>query len=280
MARKPAATTKRRSSARREVAPRPACGHAGAAPAAACGAFRVRYTTCPQCLRDLARAAHGVAHELNNAVSVCQGNLELLRAELAGGDCREMVEDALVAVSRLARMVGDFSAVAHTQPFNPAVFDPGAFLRARLQRWRSRLPEGWRLDPPASAPLPDVNTDPDYLGLALSALLANATAVVAAGGAVRLRCSLRRLPADLRAPLTAAKRDHVVFEVGDSGPALDGGALASAFEPGCVLRPGATAGMGLWFARLFADVSGGYIWVERNAPDELCIALALPAVAD
>lgn len=260
MARRPSVGSRARGGARR--APAAACAHGGGA---ARGGLPPAH--CPQCLGDLAQAAHGVAHALNNAISVCAGNLELLRDELPQAAQRAMLDDAQAALGGLERLVGGFTAIAHRQPYAATRVEPRAFLAARAAGWRARLRAGWRLELalPARGALPALAVDPDYLALALQALIANATAVAAAAGTVRVGCALRR--------------GQVIFEVADDGPAIDTAHRARAFAPGHALRPGAVAGVGLWFVGLFAAVAGGRVRVAHNAADAVRIALALPLAA-
>ena len=217
------------------------------------------------------------SHELRTPLNAVIGFSEIIARELHGpiGDPRYTEHAALIRESGLNLL----SLV--NQILDIAKLESGAMdLRLRPEPVEEILAEACREAEAAAAEktvrlvrLLDADAERvmcDRRGVSavLDALLSNAVAFSPEGGTVTV---------------TARRRDErVLLEVRDEGPGFDpadAGRLMRPFEQGeCALvRRGAGAGLGLPFARLYAEAMGGRLHL-RTAPGQgVSAVVRLPA---
>ena len=195
------------------------------------------------------RMVMGVAHEIDNHLSVVLGFSELI--QLAAGKelkVRDGAGKILSSGEKIGAIVQQFSRYArpHTpspEPFVPGEMIPGILLFSRYDLGRGNV----TVAPPPDVPPGILHADRGDFGLALLALLFNAAeAMSGTGGELSMRVSL-----------DAAGWE---FTVSDHGPGIPAGFEEKAFEVGFTTRTGPLhSGMGLPVARHIAGQSGGTV---------------------
>lgn len=213
------------------------------------------------------RMIMGVAHEIDNHLSVVLGFAELL--QLTAGNEKKVQEGAVKIMSagdRINRIVKQFSQ--YVRPHDPAVepFPPGELLPEVLVFTKYDLGRGnVTVVFPTAVPPGLIGGDRRDLALALMCLLFNGSEAMAGQGGT-LSLDVSREGADW------------LFKVSDEGPGLSPDVAAHAFEEGFTTRSDAHhTGMGLPVARALVSTAGGEISLE-NVPGGGCIStMRIPA---
>jgi len=201
------------------------------------------------------RMVMGVAHEIDNHLSVVLGFSELI--QLAAGNEQKVRDGAgkiLSAGEKIGAIVQQFSRHVRPQTPSPEPFLPGEMIPEILLFSRYDLGR----DNVTVLPLPEVppgilHADRRDFGLALLALLFNAAeAMSEKGGELSMRVSLD----------DAGWR----FTVRDQGPGIAAGFEEKVFEVGFTTRAGPFhTGMGLPVARHLAEQAGGTVRIDSRA---------------
>jgi signal transduction histidine kinase len=208
------------------------------------------------------RLIMGVAHEVDNHLSVVLGFAELI--QIPGGADRKAVENAekiFAAGERIAALVKHFSH--HVRPHAPAgeTFTLPVLLSELVLFGRYDLSRGnVMLSVDAGLPGEALRGDARDFGLALLAVLLNgAEAMAGRGGELRIRAS--------------REGDRLEVVVTDDGPGVPAAFLPRIFEEGFTTKPGAVhSGMGLPVARHIVSGFGGTLSVE-NLPSGGCASV-------
>jgi two-component system, NtrC family, sensor kinase len=207
------------------------------------------------------RMAMGVAHEVDNHLSVVLGFSELIR--IPGIGEKKTTEHAgkiHAAGERIGIIIKHFSYYARSREPVREPFNPSGVVREILTFSRYDLGRGGVvLDIPSDLPSGSVVGDRRDFALALLALLFNgAEAMAGTGGILRVEVSLHG--------------SGWSFQVTDEGPGIPADALPRVFEEGFTQKADAVhGGMGLPVAQSLIEDMGGAVSVE-NRPGGGCIA--------
>ena len=212
------------------------------------------------------RLVMGVAHEVDNHLSVVLGFSELI--QLSAGN-EQKVRDGggkiLSAGEKIGAIVQHFSRHARPHAPSPETFAPGEMIPEILLFSRYDLGrDNVTVLPPPEVPPGILHADRRDFGLALLALLFNAAeAMSETGGELSMRVSV-----------DAAGWE---FTAGDQGPGIPAGLEEKVFEVGFTTRTGPFhAGMGLPVARHLAGQAGGTVRIARRAGGGCEATIRLP----
>jgi signal transduction histidine kinase len=212
------------------------------------------------------RMVMGVAHEIDNHLSVVLGFSELM--QVAAGNEQKVRDGAgkiLSAAEKIEAIVQQFSRYARPHAPSPEPFVPGEMIPGILQFSRYDLGR----DNVTVLPIPEVppgilRADRTDFGLSLLALLFNgAEAMSEAGGELSLRVSI-----------DAAGWE---FAVRDQGPGIPAGFEEKVFEIGFTTRTRTVhAGMGLPVARHLAAQAGGTLQLSNGSGGGCLATIRVP----
>jgi PAS domain S-box-containing protein len=212
----------------------------------------------------------GVAHELNNPLSVVLGLSSLLKETATDAKIVERADKMSKAAERCARIVKTFLAMARQQPTrtsNVAIDDiiSEAVEVASYSIRSSDIRLSVHLEPG----LPPIWADPDQLGQVLINLLVNAEqALHGWDGRRTITVSTWLHP----------KTGNIVVSVADTGPGIPKEILPRIFEPFFTTKEiGAGTGIGLSFCHRIVQSHGGTIEVESPEGGGSTFILSLPA---
>ncbi|SJM29791.1 putative Histidine kinase [Mesorhizobium delmotii] len=212
----------------------------------------------------------GVAHELNNPLSVVLGLSSLLKETATDAKVVERADKMSKAAERCARIVKTFLAMARQQPTrtsNVAIDDiiSEAVEVASYSIRSSDIGLSVHLEPG----LPPIWADPDQLGQVLINLLVNAEqALHGWEGRRTITVSTRLHP----------KTGNIVVSVADTGPGIPKEILPRIFEPFFTTKEiGSGTGIGLSFCHRIVQSHGGTIEVESPEGGGSTFILSLPA---
>ncbi len=227
-------------------------------------------------LASVGEIAAGLAHELNNPLTVVSGRAQLLRKSIDAASATGL-DEIINAAERASDLVSQL--LRTVRPNRPIVRATNASEIIALAIRFLPSPDGTvsgtadtsdgpsridvRIDGAGAAP-PDCLADPAQAADALAEVLQNAL-VASRGGRVEVRA--QNDPRDGRC----------LIAVRDTGPGFSDKALAHALDPFFSERPsGRNAGLGLSKARSMAEAAGGSIEL-RNAPEGgAIVTIALP----
>jgi signal transduction histidine kinase len=214
----------------------------------------------------------GVAHELNNPLSVVLGRADLLAQQLAGSPLQSRAELIAEAAERCARIVKNFLALARQRsPERQAVQ-----LNQIIQEAVELVAYPLRVDDvevrlELAPSLPVLWADPHQLHQVLVNLITNAHQ------AMRQAPPPRRLTLATRAESAAGR---VVLRVADTGPGIPAEIQPRIFEPFFTTKPPAQGtGLGLSICQGIIEGHGGSIRVESPPGEGAVFVIELPVEA-
>ncbi len=211
----------------------------------------------------------GVAHELNNPLTVVVGQTLLLRRAVEGGALAARAEKISQAAQRCTRIVRNFLALARQYPpeYQEVAIDQIAREAVELFAYQFRV-DNVEVVSNLAGDLPILWADPHQLQQVLVNLVTNAH------HAMREVPALRRLTLIGRSDPT---RRRVLLEVSDTGPGIPPAVQARIFEPFFTTKPpGHGTGLGLSLCRGIIENHGGSISVESRPGHGATFLVELP----
>ena len=212
------------------------------------------------------RMAMGVAHEVDNHLSVVLGFSELI--QLAAGKEQKVRDGAgkiLSAGEKIGAIVQLFSRYVRPHDPSPEPFVPGEMIPEILLFSRYDLGrDNVTVLPPPELPPGILHADRRDFGLMFLALLFNAAeAMSESGGELSMRVSID----------DAGWK----FTVSDQGPGIPAGLEEKVFEVGFTTRTGPLhTGMGLPVARHLAGQAGGTLQLANGSGGGCVATVRLP----
>ena len=211
------------------------------------------------------RLAGGIAHEVNNQMTIVLGAAGFLLHQVRADSAREDVEYIRRAAQRTATITRQLLAYSRRQILQPQIVDLNAIisgLEPILQRALGELATlTLSLDPLVNA----VRADPGQLEQVLLNLVLNARDAMPTGGAVRIETSTALVDA---ASASAKPLEEVVpgtyalLTVNDTGSGMPPETLRHIFEPFFTTKEiGEGSGLGLSTVYGIVKQSGGFVSV-------------------
>jgi two-component system NtrC family sensor kinase len=192
----------------------------------------------------------GVAHELNNPLSILIGNALMLQTEAEGVSqpVAERAQRIQAAAERCGRIVRSFLAMARQRKTQPRSVEIEVLISNALGLLAYGLrAAGIEVEQAIAPGLPPVFCDPDQVTQVLTNLLVNA------------QQALEGEPQPRRLRLGAvADGNAIVIEVADNGPGIRPNLRSRVFDPFFTTKPmGVGTGIGLAVSRGIAEAHGG-----------------------
>ena len=207
------------------------------------------------------RLAGGVAHDVNNLLSVILGAAETLGKALASYDpLQEEVADIRDAVGRGASLTRQLLVFGRQEVRTPGLLDVNAVV-AGVERLLMRvLGSAVRVELRRDVEHAPVVADAGQLEQALVNLAINARDAMLRGGTLTIRTGETNLDLAAAAMLDVIPGPYVTIDVEDTGAGMDEATRVRAFEPFFTTK-GPTQGAGLGLAMVYGIVrqSGGAI---------------------
>ena len=236
-----------------------------------------------QRLEVLGQLTGGIAHDVNNLLTVILGNFEMLAlsAEERGGAGAEDVELAqagLRAGANASQLMHRLLAFSRRQPLSPQALDVGSLLGALAPLLRRSVGESLTV----SIAVPDgvwpVVADPAELENALINLAINARDAAPGGG--RLAIAAENVAIDRVYAAGAGfdrTGDFVMITIADDGGGMTREVMQRAFDPFFTTKPpGKGTGLGLSMVYGFARQSDGHVMLDSEPGQGTIVRLYLP----
>jgi len=232
----------------------------------------------------IGRLAAGVAHDLNNALTVIGAHTELALAAL---DCdrrgRAAVEEIRRAASRAESVTRRLLAFSRRQPlFEPRPLDLNDLVGSMAGLLSRTLGADIVLSTRLAPSLPRIVSDPGQIEGAIVNLAINAKDAMPQGGDLVLSTSLEDIDeafASAHPPMPPGR--YVVLSVADTGHGLDPETQARIFEPFFTTKPvGRGTGLGLAMVYSTMKESRGFVFVESEKGRGATFRLYFPVEVD
>lgn len=232
-----------------------------------------------QKMEAVGQLAGGMAHDLNNMLTVVLGNLAALEERTAGNkDFQELVSPALLATRRGAELIRRLLTFSHQKPIELRPVDVAGLIEGFQTLLRRTLPEHIALELRFGQSLSFALTDPHQLESALLNLALNARDAMQEGGHLCIEAGTLHIGASQAASLGLQPADYVCITVSDDGHGIDARTLARACEPFFTTkRFGSGSGLGLAMVYGFARQSGGALRIRSEPGKGTDVSIFLPA---
>lgn len=240
-----------------------------------------------QKLEALGQLTGGIAHDVNNLLTVILGNFEMLalgaeqRGEAGRADL-ELAEAGLRAGESATELIRRLLAFSRRQPLSPRVVDIGALLNSLVPILRRTLGEHVGVRVERQPALWRALVDPAGLENAILNLAINARDAMPNGGQLLIEAS--NVPIDrVYAAVAGLDRtgEFIMVSVADSGTGMSREVAAKAFDPFFTTkRPGEGTGLGLSLVHGFANQSGGHVLIDSELGLGTIVRLYLPRTVE
>ena len=229
------------------------------------------------------RLAGGVAHEINNMMTVILGFSAML-LDTPGSPHEDEVRHIHRAADRAAAITAQLLAFGRRQMLRPQVLDVNELIRGLEAMLRRVLGEDKEFAANLADDLGRVRADPGQLEQVLINLTLNARDAMPNGGTFSISTQRVTLPRREGArPLgdELSPGDYVRVTVSDSGHGMDAATAGRVFEPFFTTKPvGQGTGLGLATAFGIARQSGGTVRVFSKPGEGTTFHIYLPPAAD
>ncbi len=213
----------------------------------------------------------GIAHELNNPLSVVVGNAHLLLEEDLDVALVPRVEKLTASAERCVRIVRTFLSMARDRPLSVARVAAAHLVEDAVEAFRAEMDEpDIIVDIDLQPDLPDLLIDEVQIIQVLMNLVLNAVqAIVASGRGSRVDVSACRMDG------------YVRIRVADDGPGVPHDIAAQVFDPLFTTKEaGEGTGLGLALSHRIVLAHGGSIDLERGGDRGATFFVDLPIAPD
>ena len=227
-------------------------------------------------LSAVGQLVSGVAHELNNPLSVVIGYAQLLLSRGLPEDARRPVELIVAQGARMAKIVQSLLLFSRQRKPERRIVDLRAVIQQIVRLRESQLTlSSIQLELDLAVDVPPVEGDMHQLQQVFLNLLLNAEQAILGSGVGGRRTGDR-----IRIS-TIARRDGdgtwAVVQVTDNGPGIKADVLPRIFDPFFTTkRIGDGSGLGLSVSHGIVEQHGGHLTVE-SSPGHTAFTVALPA---
>jgi PAS domain S-box-containing protein len=221
----------------------------------------------------------GLAHDLNNALTVIIGNLEMTIDGVQGNQrLVTAAELALEEARRSADIVRRLLAFARQQPLQPQEAELNRLIQSMTELLRRSLGKEFAIETVLELDLWPAIVDPFQLEDVLLSLVINARDAMPRGG--RIVIETANVPKGTRIMSDGAEADAAEFAmiaVSDTGIGMRPEILARIFEPFFTTKEiGKGSGLGLSAVYGFAKQSGGHVEIQSESDRGTIVRLYLP----
>jgi signal transduction histidine kinase len=230
------------------------------------GADVTQQRTAEQLLRQtekmatLGTLAAGVAHELNNPLSVILGYAKLLRA--VPGPHADDVAIIESEARQCQRIVSELLDLARPHRLDVQPVDLATLAREAVDRLDDAgALHGRKVEVIANAPVV-VPADAGRIRQVIANVVVNAAQATAPNGKITI---------DAR-----SEPDAAILTIADDGQGIPADVLAQVFDPFVTTKAHGT-GLGLAIAHAIVDAHGGRIWIASSTETGTRVSLQLPA---
>jgi signal transduction histidine kinase/ActR/RegA family two-component response regulator len=216
-----------------------------------------------QKMDSMGQFAAGVAHDLNNILTVMQGHaMIVLSSKELAQEVAESVRQISQAAERAANLTQQLLTFSRRRVMQPQLLDLNVIVNSASKMLQSLLGDAVTLQRNLSPGLPPTNGDPGMIEQVLVNLAANGRDAMKSGGTLTIATFVCEIGPEyvLRRP-EAREGCFVGFSVSDTGAGIDPATLLRIFEPFFATK-GHGRGAGLSLATVYGIVRQHQGWIE------------------
>ncbi|MDQ7246387.1 ATP-binding protein [Dongia sedimenti] len=233
-----------------------------------------------QKMEAIGQLSGGLAHDLNNMLSIIIGSLNVIERRIAKGstDVTRYIGAALEGAQRAATLTQRLLAFARQQPLAPQVVDVNRFVSDLSDLLRRSLTEAVQMEIVLGGGVWKTSIDVNQLESALLNLTVNARDAMPEGGRLTIETANTSLDPDYAArhPGVPAGQ-YVLISVTDSGTGMSPETISRAFDPFFTTKAvGRGTGLGLSQVYGFVRQSKGHVKIYSEPGQGTTIKLYLP----
>ncbi len=229
-----------------------------------------------QRMEAIGQLTGGVAHDFNNLLTAILGNLEILGRRVTDPRIGRLVENAMRAADRGAKLTGQLLAFARKQRLQAEAVDVNQLVQSMAMLLRSTLGGTVQVD---IEPAPDLRralADSTQLELVVLNLAINARDAMPEGGRLTIRTENVTIDRPSR-PEDPPPGNFVALTVADAGVGMASDVLARAFEPFFTTKEvGKGSGLGLPQVLGVAQQLGGGVRIASHPGAGTSVTVYLP----
>jgi signal transduction histidine kinase len=205
------------------------------------------------------------SHAIRTPITIARGHLELAGTAASPYGVRPHVEVALRQLDRMSALSNRLLALARLdagEELDRRPTDVAALIAEIGRNWTTNTDRVWLV---GCGPTGRARIDPDWLELALDALVENAVHFTTSGDTIRVGCT--------------SSPGHTAIIVDDSGAGIEPGDLPFVFERFWHRRPEhgpMGSGLGLPMARAVAEAHGGTLQATMSPEGGARFVLSVP----
>ncbi|HLG89902.1 MAG TPA: ATP-binding protein [Alphaproteobacteria bacterium] len=233
-----------------------------------------------QRMEAIGQLTGGVAHDFNNLLQAVIGNLDLLRRRIFDPPAIRMIDHALQAAERGAKLTGQLLAFSRRQQLRPGSVDTNALVSGLSEMLRSVLGGTIVLETDLAEDLWPIQADTTQLELMILNLVINARDAMPEGGriAIHTRNVVRQKP---ERPEEPEPGEYIELTVSDDGSGIRPEVLARVFEPFFTTKPvGKGSGLGLSQVLGLAQQQGGGVAIDSTPEQGTEVHIYLPRATE
>jgi PAS domain S-box-containing protein len=225
-------------------------------------------------LESLGTLAGGIAHDLNNILTVISGNIGLAQIE-APSDCGSLLS-FLSKAGQAAQHAAHLSSQLLTFSKGGAPLKKVVSVSQLIEESAEFSLYGSNLRADLDLPndLWKAEVDAGQIEQVMNALMLNARESMPHGGTVRINARNMELKDDAVAHLPAGR--YLKITVSDAGPGIPEELMTKIFDPYFTTKP-AASGLGLAISYSVVKKHGGLLCLESSSPDGATFAFYLRA---
>jgi signal transduction histidine kinase/PAS domain-containing protein/ActR/RegA family two-component response regulator len=214
----------------------------------------------------------GVAHELNNPLSIVVGHSLMLREETHEPDTLRRIDKISNAAERSAKIVKTFLAMARQQPTKMEPVDLKSIITTSVDvAGYGKSQDGLEIVCDLPADLPEITADGDQITQVVINLIMNSQQAItqsSIGNLIKVQARLGR------------RKDSVKIVIKDNGPGVPDNIGGRIFEPFFTTKEvGDGTGIGLAFCHRIIHSHGGKIWLDQSYTKGSKFCITLPVAA-
>ena len=230
-----------------------------------------------QKMEAIGQLTGGVAHDFNNLLTAVIGNLELLARQLPGAAQARLIDSAVRAAERGARLTQQLLAFARKQRLEPKPVDLNRLIEDMRDMLVSTIGATVRIETRPGESIWPAMLDANQIELVLLNLAINARDAMPAGGVITIGSAMRSVAPGERGPAELAPGDYVVLSVADTGAGMSEEIRAKVFEPFFTTKEvGMGSGLGLSQVYGIARQLGGGVEIDSAPGAGTVVRVYLP----
>lgn len=230
-------------------------------------------------LKAIGQLTSGIAHDINNLLTVILGNLQLLeRSQQGNAVIMKRLRTATEAAQKCGGMIKRLLAFSRRQVLQPRTIQVNKLIHNSISLLEDTLSKDITISTELADDLWETKVDPDQLETALINLAINARDAMPDGGTINVstaNCTIDPVYAGTHPDLTPG--EYISITVSDTGTGIPSDFQTRVFEPFFTTKAdGKGNGLGLSMVHGFVSQSGGHVTLYSDEGRGTSVRIYLP----